>query len=355
MALQSTDIVEFLKPFRRVVDRKAMAVAHRALALDVEHIRGMAPFAKLEVRARLGLESLCYVDGATFMAVMDSLPEKEDVEFATDAGALLWECGKAKGKMALLEVEGMDAITHKISKKAQPFPHAAAAALRLGLLSSGGQDLAAAGYFGVVLDPRDESGLRIMSTDNDTIAAATLPGVALASDDLVTISPEAAELLATVIGAEGKLDIGEAYVLYRDKNTRLLINRVAPLTRDVSATLAKFDGSAIKTQIPRDRINAFIKRSAALAENGRRDLKITLRVKAGEMAMAFQGATAMSDEYCLADNLKIKQEMSVEVHVERMARALSHVEEIILDYADRGILIFAGGSPSFRYLVAGAA
>jgi DNA polymerase III sliding clamp (beta) subunit (PCNA family) len=358
MPLLPRDIKEFLAPFKQLINRNALAPVYRCLALHPAYVRGCSAYGIMEAQMQLGLSAAIYVDALTFIGIVESLPPDEELILDTADGALLWGCGKAKGRLALLSVDNMPALPAARPDAPQWQPSKDfSGALRKGAVSCNSASLASTGMHGVVLDSR--SGLLLVTSSDNITVSACMVEVDIGDDHplarmprLVTISPDACALLSSVVSPAGKLEMDATSVIYREEGLALVLKQVDPLKHDLLALLDNYAEAEITAPIPPERIAAFVKRVTALSEN-KKNLSVALHAQNGQIALAFSEAVAMSDEYFLVDGLKVEGEMQIHLDASRLARALSDVDTIVLDYMKRGAVLFRGDGGAFQYLVGG--
>jgi hypothetical protein len=70
-----------LAPYRMLCNRHAMAPQYKSLQLAPNLIRGCASYGILETPCEMDLDVTghCYVDAHTFLSVVNSLPETEEI------------------------------------------------------------------------------------------------------------------------------------------------------------------------------------------------------------------------------------------------------------------------------------
>lgn len=351
MPLFPRDVKEFLAPFKILSNKNAMSAMYKSLELAPDYVRGCSKYGILEVVMKLGIDEVMHVNAATFIAVIDSLPAEEDLELANVDGVLLWACGSAKGKIALMAVEAMPEITRRNRPDGWPVTAGFAEGLRLGAISCDSASLASVGMHGVIIDNRGS--LSIRTSDNITVSSCEVGGKIPAAPEVITIDPEAAGLLASIITKDGILEFDAISVYYRDAGCKLLLKQVASLKHDLAKIMRNFEKQELVAEIPRDRITSFIKRTAALSES-KKGVYVTLHAESGQLALSFSEAQAGSDEYYLVDGLQIPDGLEIKIEASKLARALAHVEEVVLDHVDKGAVIFRGKSPAYTYMVSGS-
>jgi hypothetical protein len=202
-----------------------------------------------------------------------------------------------------------------------------------------------------VLDARDDR-LWVRASDNITVSAAAVDKPSCALPELITLSPDGASLLATLAKRGGRLSFDDTTISYSDGTLRAVINQLPPLQHDLRGVLGNYDASNVVAPIPPARIAAFIKRAAALAETKGR-YYVQIAASHGQLSLRFEQGLASSDEYYLVDGLTVPDLQAVALDALKLARALAHIDEVVLDHIDRQVLVLRGSKPTFRYLIAG--
>jgi DNA polymerase III sliding clamp (beta) subunit (PCNA family) len=357
----SNDLARLIAPYKQMINKGALSPTYRVLKLQGWSIIGASNYAVLEVDAELLLDPPVCVDAANFIAIISSLPDNQEVELSAEDGVLAWKCGQAKGRLAIMPEVKLMGIDRKPARggwvPTPPFREA----LDLGSISAGNDSFASAGMAGIVIDNREK--LRVYACDGATISDAIvlddpLPGCPAT----VTVSPPGAELLHTLLrDKKAVVEFDAKSIFASGADFKCLIKQVAPLKNDIAKMLAIYQDAEVVAEIPSDRIAAFIRRVGALSEK-KREVHVTIAASKGMMTMAFLEGAASADEYYLVDGLNIPDLPEVLVDAGRMARALVHCTEIVLDHAERGILILrgigehqndAGEVCEFSYLISG--
>lgn len=355
--MNSSTLRTLLAPFKQMVNTHALSSAYRTLKLTPETITAQSGFGVMSAQATLGITEECYVDAAVFLTVMESLPENQNVKLKINKGNLDWSCGQSKGRIASVVIENFPELERTRNKKRawQP-PLEFAEALELGALSCESSTLATIGMYGVVIDNRD--GLCVYSSDNSTVSACAVGSGDIkvaAMPKLVTLLPEAAGLLVAVLktATDAWLEFSEKDVFLSSENMTLLVAQSAPLQQDIAKILEQYLSGETSVEIPPQRVQAFIKRVGALAES-KKHIDLFLHIKEGRIALSFSEGVASADEYYLAEALKgVKNFAPVAVGAASVARALRYIQEIIVDYVERHVIVLRGESPTFYYMVAG--
>jgi hypothetical protein len=363
--MKSNELNKLLAPFKLLSNRAALSQTYRSLQISYDRIRGCSNFAVLEIATPLMNDdqpSFC-VDAAAFMAVISSLPDKQEVALTADEGVMIWECGQAKGRLALLPEVKMPVIERKTEKgrkvlKWKP-PESFRIALEVGGLSCGNDSMASSGMFGILIDNRTVPS--ISACDGATISHATIQESKIPNmPDQIVIAPDAAELLRLLLKDGGGLEFDDKSIYYASTDVKCLIKQLPKLKHDIADMLAKYVDAEIIAAVPRDRISAFIKRVGALTEN-KRTAHVSLGASQGRMSLSFSEGTASSDEYYLVDKLEIPDLPEVQLDAGKTARALRFIDEVVLDHVERHVVVLRGTSVldegddqvDFIYLVSG--
>lgn len=361
--MKSTELAKALAPFAQLANRHALSPAYRSLQLDGEGVRGCSAYAMLEVGVALpfpsALDAPIHVDADSFLAVLKSLPN-EDLTLSADGGVLVWTCGAAKGKLALATIKDYPLIdTTKIDNDAEGWEPTDEfyRALELGALSCTNVALTSAGMYGVVIDTRSDQ-VGVFSSDNVSISGAWAAGSWISgAPERMTFTPDAIDLLRTCIayGEEvAKLYFDVTGVTIISGNLMAVIKQVPALKHDFRSMLQAFPDNEILVPIPPERIAAFIKRATALTE-AKRSASVSISASEGHLSLAFEEGVSSSEEYYLIEDVRVPDISSIQIDAMRLARVLSQVEYIILDYVERAALVFGGekNDVPFSYLLSG--
>lgn len=300
--------------------------------------------------ADLGLKDEIFVDANTFIAVVDSLPNDQEVKFSASEGALAWKCGAARGKLALVDINEMQKPRAPKDGDEFKIKESFIRALGLGALSCDSNSLHSVGMYGVVIDNRKRVG--ILSSDNTTVSHARFDSRGFAGPEQFTIVPDAVELLTEVLQVDGQMTLSKDYAYYQDEFHQCQVGRVADLKYDLQEVRAKFAKPEIVVPLPRERVIAFTKRASALASN-RRETYIFLGAEKGKLTMAFAEGAAQSDEYYLVDELEVPEMEPVKLDASKFAKALEHSSEVALDFITENVVVLRGAA--FEYIISGRA
>lgn len=356
----SSDLAAYLSPFSMLINKNALSPLYRSLELSMDTIRGCAGYGMLEITGEFCLpEKTIFVEAASFIAVINSLPGDKEVEFNLESdGVLTWECGAAKGKLALLVIKEMPRIEplNETAKEGGWKPTAEfVQALKLGMLSCGNESLASIGMYGIVIDTQED--ICVYSSDNITVSCAFVSDAAVQAPPIMTFSPDAIRLLTTILAPDEEsafIVFSEQGIYYEDGYIRASVKQLAPIKADITSILAAYSGGETTADLPVERIQAFIKRINALAES-KKSTYITLQASSGKLSMSFSDGLAATEEYYLVDNLEVPDLPPIKLDALKLGRALAHTTSIILDHIDRKVLVLQGDDPVFQYIISGQA
>lgn len=348
---------ELLAPFKLLCTKHALSARYKTLELTGKVVRGLSSFAALEVAVNLDISEPCAVDAALFLSVLDSLPKGPSLRLIAGDGVLAWECGNAKGKfaMATLDKPLMEVGTFK-NDEAWEITDDFSTALTLGSLSCiGNNTLASVGMYGVVLDNR--KGFSVSSSDNVTLSYYAITKKSIEAPELMTLPPDGAKVLAMLAD---RAPSGEAFIMWGDGRITfkapgaLFLLRVVPsLKADLATIIKDFKTKEHKAEIPPDAISAFIKRVNIISET-KKNSHVTMSVAEGTIGLTFNEAIASSEESYLVEGLDDCPDVAgIDLSAEKLARALAHVDSVVLDNASRNIIMFTGSHGDFKYLVCG--
>jgi len=357
--MQAIELVALLKPFKAIKNRNALSPTYRALELTATKIIARAAYAHVEVNLgkqyKLPIEESVFVDTATFLAVVASLPADGEVSLTVTPNTLDWACGASKGRLARAAITDAPSFNYRASTKAYKPDAAFKQALELGGLSCDAQSQEAFGLYGVTIDNRDD--LVICSSDDTTISVASLYFGGLNAPDIMTLHPESAELLYSLIDPDiGQMEFSERYIIYADAKVRCRVALTEkPLERDLRKVYRKFEHGKMVAQVPAERVMAFTKRAAAMAES-KQHTTIAIGASNGRLTIGFMEGMSESDEYYLVEDLKLKTDLSA-IHVDaaQLARGLAHINRVVLDYLEQKAIVFQNSwdKLAFTYLVSG--
>ncbi len=358
--MKSGSITNDLAPFKALLHKGALSPLYRSLLLTPDKVVGYSSYAVLEITTQVGVTRTVCVDSATFLAVVASLPGQEELTLTHADGALEWKCGTARGRLALVALDKFPDMPAFPSGRPGATPtEEFIDALELGALSCGNESLQSVGLYGVVIDSRDmdsANGPSVYSTDNTTSSCATpAPVTGWEAPDLVTLTPAAVGLLASLlVPGEGRLLLDATTVYYEDAITRCVIKQVPPLKHDVREILQRYAQADLRVPLPRERAAAFIKRATTLSET-KKNLFVQLTAQNGQISLSFADGVTSSDEYYLIDGLRdMPATFTITVDAIKMARALAHTDEIVLDHLERHVLVLVRDLKGlFDYIISG--
>ena len=172
--MKSNELATQIAPFKKLNSKGSLSAAYRSLCFTKDKVRACSNAAILDAKMKHGIGEETFVDTTSFLAVVDSLPEKHDIEFTVEEGVLHWKCGPARGKLATLSIDNMPEIPKKKRNGGWTPVKQFATVLELGGLSCGSAAATSTGMYGIVLDNRDD--FCVYASDDVTISACFLHG-----------------------------------------------------------------------------------------------------------------------------------------------------------------------------------
>jgi hypothetical protein len=350
----SHELKTVLNPFKFLLAPQAMNPIYRTLELQPMDdqtclVRGCVSWGVLEIATTLRLAEPSFVNRADFLAIVQSLPKAHEFNLKITNGALHWTCGRARGKLAQMAAVEMPWIDWP--EALWPYPADLRTALDLGRLSCHTTALAATGMYGIVVDQRDGH-IIVASTDNASLSIAWADGVLPGAAELSTLAPDGVELLAEIM-ADGVMGFDDKAWYYADAVTRCRIVLLPAMKNDIRTVRKKYNEASIIAPIPAEALSRFIKRANALAEV-KRNARVCLGLIDGRLVLSFKEGNSETDESFTLEALAGQPNTpEVELSAAKLARALSHTTEVVLDHAKRGVLMFRGHAPPFEYLLCG--
>ena len=328
------DLYKQLRPFGLLAQKNAMAPVYRAMVLAPDHVRANGLFGRLRCDSELGLTGEAMVDATDLLQVLRSLPSAEFTMTVGD-GALRWACGPAKGHLALLSGD-----VPAPSRPDQPGTRVTAEfsdGLDLGGLASGTSVVRANNLLGVQIINRGDVASAYAS-DNFSLSGCAL-GAAI-GDGVVTLLPDAVDLLAAVIRSAGEAEVShDASSLFCvAAHALLVLHQVPPLKRDLDTVLPATER---ETAMPlfREAVTAFLRRAEALAEE---KALVEVSVEDGRTRLAFSEAAGSTEEFYMVEGGPKVTVAPVRIEAQRLARALKHADRMVFDHTENGVLLLRG-------------
>ena len=347
------EAVAALAPFKHALSKNSFNTLHRCLELTSDYVQCRTSYVALDISVSLGkFEKPIHVDGMTFLAVLDSLPDDKELHLAHRDNALHWSCGTTKGKMAVIDMPDLEHIDHRFDSTDQPSA-AFITALELGSLSCDQTTMASVGMSGVLIDTQIRF---VASTDDVTLSTCFYKNQILDTHipDFVALSAETIPLLINTMTEIGYMEITDNTIKYADEGRFLIVSQVSPLSRqsNLISLIAKCNNGQISVPIPRDTIQTFLKRAAALTVS-RPQLSVTIGIEINRITLEFDEATAQTQDYFLIDKDITIEGVRLRVNAAKFARALKYVDEMVFDYMSDHILVLRSKSHDFMYIIGG--
>lgn len=356
--MKSDLLIDCLEPFAQLAERAALSPHYKSIEVQADLVRACSAYGVLEAAIDIGIHAKepVYLDSLTLFNILKSLPKNEEVEFTVEGGALKWSCGDTDGKLAILQTMELPVLkTPAMHKKAWTPTKEFYRALDLGQISCGAVGMQSAGIYGVVIF--NDGDLCVMSTDSGTMAFAQALDTDVAGMAAqFTLSPPAVNMVLSVLNG----DIKDARISSDEKMMFCTVGHYSMMLRPVPAlkhNLKDFFETYRKhtriASIPQDRVSAFVKRVAVLTEN-KSNARVLMQAADGALMLSFNEGTSASDEYYAIKGLDLPEALpQVSLPAGPLARALTHIEECVLDYVERGVIIFRNKSGTFCYFVSG--
>jgi hypothetical protein len=343
-----------LGPFKLLCNKNAMSLVYKSLEIAPGHIAGAASYGKCQVKIETGVAATFFVDAWTFINVVTSLADESVLELTTEGPVLNWKAGPSRGKLALVDVKDMPHVggasdtvgraKAKIVYKPTPY---FVAGLALGSLSCGASSMASAGMYGVTIT--NSSPAMLVSTDDITCSGCYLDD-SLPFTKAIHLSPDAVDVLLSCLTTTGVMEADDTSVSYADDWVQLQVQQVPALKVDIKGVFDAYASVDVSVPISTEAIAAFVKRAAALSDN-RRDTIVSMSASKGMLGLSFEQGASSADEVYLVENLDMPDVSEVRLDGIKLARALQHVNSVVLDHMDRGIILLRGEKPEFRYLI----
>jgi hypothetical protein len=349
--MKSTELYNVIQPFNLLSNKNALSVNYRALHISPTFIKGCSAFGVMQCEVATGIDKDIYVDAATFLDVMRSLPSDKDIVFEAKDTTLSWKCDRATGHFAYLAGEIKMPDVPRPNAEFNPITTSFAKALDLGSLACGTTALLSVGLYGIVINNGDD--LKVYASNNATMSTCKLGSkLENVTAENATLSPEAAAVLIAVSSQKEASIFIDAETIYCDTpTTKLAVKQIAALKVDIKAATSNFSETKLTIPLDRDTVSAFIRRSEALADDKDKTM-VSISVEEGQTKLGFSDGTSSNTDFYVAEGAK---EVSVEpilVETKRLAKALSSSASIAFDYAKMGVLVLRGDS-DFMFVISG--
>lgn len=357
--MKSEELKAIVAPFNKISQRDAMSSVYKCMEIGGGVIRACSLYGILEVVAFLGdtFDQLTpgttvFVNTSAFLTVVNSAPSKQEFEIYLDETSLIWVCGRANGRMALVNIpEGIPYIDDSQIMYA-PFPEDLATGLELASLSCDNAAISAIGMYGVVVYTPD---IIIGSTDNVTLSYTTISGELIGAPAISTLPPDGVDLLIEVMNqGAGEIGFDDKGWYYLNPGTKCKVVTVPPLKSDIIKIVIQYQSDTMIAPIPNDSVSRFIKRATALSET-RKSATVGLSVVNGSLVLSFkEGFSSTDEDFPIVELAEVADLPEITLSAVKVARALTHATEIILDNLARGIIVFRGSNPNFEYIISGS-
>jgi hypothetical protein len=353
--MKAPELYQQLALFGSVADKHALSKQYRALALGPRGARACAPFGMIKAALDLGLDHEINVDATDFIATLRSLADAE-FKMGNDNNALRWTCGPhQRGHFTLMSDSAIEVPDFEYQDEVLDCCLGVefGEALELGGLACGTGAMRSLGLYGVQLKNIDDKAYAFAS-DVATLSACCLgPAIQIdAGDGVITLKPEAAAVLASLIRRDGQAFLGSnASSLYcMTPQAELLLNQNAPLRHDIASIMQKFNRSEVKLPLFREAIAAFLKRVDALAAG--QNAEVEIAVADGKARLSFSEATGSTEEYYVVQGGPRVTVAPIRLEAHRLAHALAHADYLVFDYISAQNLILRGPS-EFAFGISG--
>lgn len=365
--MKAPGLYKRVRLFSQLTNKLAPVEQYRALGISPETgIRGCALFGAMRLGIDLGLDREVFVDADDFVQILRSLPDQE-FQAAANASVLRWECGTARGHLALIAPERCTIpLPEPVEASALVGPQFARG-LELGALSCGLLLVRTLDLEGVQLRNRGED-CWAYASDSYTLSAGRLgAALPLADGQILTFKREAVDLLVALAHSEEDAAAADdpprqpeilfgcserAIYCVTGGGVEAQVNQVAPLRHDVAQLLEPFLAQRVQVPLNRQAVASFLRRAEVLAETQQRAL-VEIGIDHGRTVLRFDEASGSTEEYYLVEGQPVADVASVRLEAHRMAKALANADRLVFDYADRSVLVLRGHGDDFIFGICG--
>jgi hypothetical protein len=347
--MRANDLMETLLPFRAVCETRSLVAEYKLINILPDRLSARTARLALDARIELGLDKPCAVEAAHLIGVVSSLPGGDDLVLTLQDGVLDWRCNAAHGRLAT-----------QPPRDPPPLPEPAGVTLgldrvlgetlfELGTLSCGHTVLASVGLFGAAILTANGR-VWCISSDNVTVSVAGTD--CTVEIPRCTIGANEATAFAAFAERNGRIGFEDQRISYADDRFSASAQLLPPLKHDLWGLASAYMHGEVVTALDKDRVMAFVKRAAILAEHRGRCL-VQVEAASNRITLRFAEAVAEAQEYYLIDQCAVPEPYQVTVDATRLSRALQHCDEIILDHMARRVLGFRAKSGNFHYIISG--
>lgn len=327
----------------RIAKRRALSVDYQVVALTEDSIRAASPFGAMRCPLDLGLKSEIRVDATTFLGCLQTTAAKFTAQVKNSA--LHWKCGGASGRLPLVEATVTEpGFSGDLMALAGGFGKG----LELGALGCGHSSfLRNAGLEAVQLINRNGKAYAL-SSDSMMLSSCYL-GKALPTDKIVTLKPEAADLLVEVLERAEQDDEPEMFIGINDHSLYCLTPGVELQLfqlynrndYNLADKLQPYTSQKLMMPLMHEVVEAFLKRVDYYAEI-RQQAVVTITVKNGRTVLSFADTAGATEEQYTVTNAPKVSVPPIHIEGHRLSKALRHASHLVFDHIERNYLILRG-------------
>jgi DNA polymerase III sliding clamp (beta) subunit (PCNA family) len=332
------ELAALLRPFNAIISKAGLADIYRVLVLRGDGtLYACAPHGRLEARGGPKLPSEVVVETTKLLGVINNLPEKSVVELMPGPNGLGWRCGAAGGRLGRW-VLGEDDLPPMLEPRDNPMSldHEFVDLLKLGSLSCASSAMVVDELRGM---PLEFTGRRCagISSDNETLSCYDMQ-LKSAVKGKFTLSQPAASLLIAAYRDDSTLEVGDGITL-RNATYTAYVPKMADMKWDLRSVADAYCKHENTAKLPAKDIAAFIRRANVIAEEKRR-VVVTVEFTEGRMELLFSDDVSETTKSFLCAGVELPDGFSMSLNASLLARALEHVDELVLDFVQKGYLVF---------------
>lgn len=350
--MKAGELANLMGPFAIAANVSSIEASYNRIILHQQTMAIITASVRMWAKAPTEFDASIELEAKDFIGLVRSLPEQKELLLECDENKLRWECGSAKGGIALQpgrdvpdEPDMLKGATKMDKAWGRMFDLGSAACTNVALKSVG---LDAAAIY------PDKDATWCLSSDDVSIAACLHKGPPLKGmNKPVYIGPKEAQLVAMLCQRGGLAVVDDKMLRYQDDH---LTAEIA-LSRDLKHNLLKVmerlrETEEIEIDLPRDQIETFIGRAALLSQVKHR-VPVSIMVQKGKLSIFFDEQTAYAEEYYLA---KVPDGIDYEAKANgtKLAQALANCDQLVADQMKEKHLIFRSKAKDFYYAVGGA-
>jgi hypothetical protein len=342
-----------MKVVNRISNPSSLTSLYRAVELTQTSIKACSEYGNIHILAQedCGIQKAVLLEAAALQAVVNSLPQSDDITFEEKENKVNWKCGSAKGSLNhVVSDYNVPQINH------DKFPWTPAEDFSNALLLASCACQAAAvslGLYGVAVEPIDGD-LYLMSSNTITLAATKIVRGDF-PDRKITIRPPVPSIIATLLAScpNCTLDVCDDGIFIVGDWLMAQLPLGQPLEHNLKELADKYSEAKEVAGINTAAVKKFLTRARNLTEK-QLNFTVSLKVEEGNLVLTHQGISSASEEWFLAEGLpKTTNYKPITLAADLLVIPLEFIQTVVLDYIKDDQIVLKGDNPKFSYIIGG--